>query len=171
MSGELEVLYIVQPCQKSDGVKGSWSQKDDRKKCWPPLGYVFLSRNDDNKSLTLLFMYSLPVWSRRGSRALPPATAAAQIRQTDSGRTWPIPASWAAVSTGLAHPAPSWPEWKGARMRREHQRRSCKGNPQGADPHPLPLREGRLVEIIWTRKLPPSSPLGQASDSAKPYQI
>ncbi len=25
---------------------------------------------------------------------------------------------------------------------------------------PLPLREGRQVEIIWRRKLPPSSPLG-----------
>ncbi len=41
---------------------------------------------------------------------------------------------------------------------------------QAADP-PSPLREGRQVEIIWTRKLPPSSPLGYASDSAKPYQI
>jgi hypothetical protein len=38
-------------------------------------------------------------------------------------------------------------------------------------PPPPPLREGRQVEIISTRKLPTSSPLGQARDSTKPYQI
>ncbi len=27
-------------------------------------------------------------------------------------------------------------------------------------PPPIPLREGRQVDIIWTRKLPPTSPLG-----------
>ncbi len=47
------------------------------------------------------------------------------------------------------------------------------GLPQGADPSPPPLNvatggKNLLNEEI---KLPPSSPLGQASDIAKPYQI
>jgi len=37
---------------------------------------------------------------------------------------------------------------------------------QGADPH-HPFLEGRQVEIIWMRKLPPPPHW----DSAKPYQI
>ncbi len=36
---------------------------------------------------------------------------------------------------------------------------TVKVRPQGADPHPLPVLEGRQVEIIRTRKLSPSSPL------------
>ncbi len=35
-----------------------------------------------------------------------------------------------------------------------------KDQTQGADPPPLPLREGGQVELIWTRKLPPSYTLG-----------
>ncbi len=42
-------------------------------------------------------------------------------------------------------------------------------NPQGAaPPHPFLYAKRRQVEIIWTGKIPPSSPLGYASDIAKP---
>ncbi len=38
-------------------------------------------------------------------------------------------------------------------------------------PPPPQRSEGMQVEIIWTSKIPPSTPLGKASDIAKPDQI
>ncbi len=43
--------------------------------------------------------------------------------------------------------------------------------PQGVDPPPPAQAPWRQLAIIWTSKIPPSSPVAEVSDIAKPYQI